>query len=162
MKKAQAAIEFFVTYGWAILLLLLVTGVLFSLNVFSPDYLLSEECGFGNNLNCNFALFNDGGSSIVIIEVFNGFPHAIQITSVELHTTDSLHSFSFGPVGEVLDSGEKIELKGVLDEEAFPEGSIQRFSGNITYVSCAPEIGPECSDVEHTVTGRIVGRVIPQ
>ena len=35
-KKAQAAMEFLMTYGWAILIILIALGVLFYLGVFNP------------------------------------------------------------------------------------------------------------------------------
>ena len=35
-KKSQAAMEFLMTYGWAILIILLIVGVLFSLDIFNP------------------------------------------------------------------------------------------------------------------------------
>ncbi|MEK6835694.1 MAG: hypothetical protein AABX55_01610 [Nanoarchaeota archaeon] len=36
MKKAQAAMEFLMTYGWAILVILIVLSALFYLGVFTP------------------------------------------------------------------------------------------------------------------------------
>ncbi|MAG47370.1 hypothetical protein CL617_02090 [archaeon] len=41
-KKAQAAMEFLMTYGWAILIILVVLGALFYLGVFSPN--ISTSC----------------------------------------------------------------------------------------------------------------------
>ncbi len=35
-KKSQAAMEFLMTYGWAILIILLIIAVLFSLDIFNP------------------------------------------------------------------------------------------------------------------------------
>ena len=36
MKKSQAAMEFLMTYGWAILIIMIVMAILFSLNIFNP------------------------------------------------------------------------------------------------------------------------------
>ena len=49
-KKAQAAMEFLMTYGWAILIILIALGVLFYLGVFSPK--VSNNCIASAPLTC--------------------------------------------------------------------------------------------------------------
>lgn len=44
MKKAQAAMEFLMTYGWAILVVLAAIGALAYFGVLSPDKLLPSKC----------------------------------------------------------------------------------------------------------------------
>ena len=50
-KKAQAAMEFLMTYGWAILIILVILGVLFFLGVFSPKQ--SNTCQATPPIICN-------------------------------------------------------------------------------------------------------------
>ena len=45
-KKAQAAMEFLMTYGWAILVVLVVIGALAYFGVLSPKKLLPDKCLF--------------------------------------------------------------------------------------------------------------------
>lgn len=162
MRKGQAAIEFFMTYGWAILALLIVIGVLLTSGILAPTYLISEECSFGNNFQCNFALYNEGGSTQIKLEVFNGFPYKVEVKEIELMTRDGTQQF-FGFNRNVsIDSGGSEIFEAELGGLEVPEGTIKRFQGTITYVSCAPELGTECSTSEHGVTGRVVGSVIPQ
>ena len=64
--KAQSAMEYLMTYGWAILIIAVVLGALFSLGVFSGSSLLGTSCiaspGYycqnpvlvGNTLTFNF------------------------------------------------------------------------------------------------------------
>jgi hypothetical protein len=159
--RGQAAVEYLMTYGWAIFALVLAVIVLLSSGMLSPNYLISEECNFGTNLQCNFALFNEAGSTKILLEVFNGFPYKIRIVRVDVMTREGTQYFSGFADDIELDSGRSETFSGTLSGEAIPEGSIQRFHGNITYVSCAPELGG-CTDMEHVVTGRVVGRIIPQ
>lgn len=44
MKRAQAAMEFLMTYGWAILVVLAAIGALAYFGVLSPDKLLPSKC----------------------------------------------------------------------------------------------------------------------
>src|SRR3989344_9482734 len=41
-SKGQAAMEFLMTYGWAILIILIAIGALYFMGVFSPQ--ISEKC----------------------------------------------------------------------------------------------------------------------
>ncbi len=52
MRKGQAAIEFLMTYGWAILVVLVVIGALGYFGVLNPTALLPEKCVFGVELSC--------------------------------------------------------------------------------------------------------------
>ncbi|MBI2580739.1 hypothetical protein HYV85_02925 [Candidatus Woesearchaeota archaeon] len=51
-KRAQAAMEFLMTYGWAILVVLVVIGALAYFGVLSPSTLLPEKCTFPVSLSC--------------------------------------------------------------------------------------------------------------
>ena len=51
--KAQAAMEFLMTYGWAILVVLIVIGALAYFGVLSPSTLLPEKCTFPVSLTCS-------------------------------------------------------------------------------------------------------------
>ncbi len=160
--KGQAAIEYLMTYGWAILALLIVSAVLLTSGILSPSYLVSEECSFGNNLPCNFAIYNPGSSTRLEMNIFNGYPYKIMIKEIHIQTTDGIQSFSgFDTNVEIL-SGANHVYSADLSGPEVPDGSAKRFVGNLTYVSCAPEIGPTCSTSEHVISGRVVGRIIPQ
>ena len=51
-KKAQSAMEYLMTYGWAILIIAVVLGALFSLGVFSGSNLLGSACVASSGYLC--------------------------------------------------------------------------------------------------------------
>ena len=51
-RKGQAAMEFLMTYGWAILVVLVVIGALGYFGVLNPTALLPEKCMFGVEVAC--------------------------------------------------------------------------------------------------------------
>jgi len=51
--KAQSAMEYLMTYGWAILIIAVVLGALFSLGVFSGSSLIGNACIAGPGFLCN-------------------------------------------------------------------------------------------------------------
>lgn len=81
-KKAQAAMEFIMTYGWAILAVTVVIGALVYFGIFSPAKFLPETCSFPSELTCvgkalvtadaaagtmTFVLSNNVGNDIKIL-----------------------------------------------------------------------------------------------
>lgn len=51
-RKAQAAMEFLMTYGWAILVVLVAIGALAYFGVLSPDNFLPKKCTVSPGIAC--------------------------------------------------------------------------------------------------------------
>jgi len=51
-RKGQAAMEFLMTYGWAILVVLAAIGALAYFGVLSPDRFLPEKCTLPSGMAC--------------------------------------------------------------------------------------------------------------
>ena len=51
-RKSQAALEFLMTYGWAILVVLVAVGALAYFGVLSPDKFLPAKCTLQAGLGC--------------------------------------------------------------------------------------------------------------
>ena len=65
-KKAQAAMEFLMTYGWAILVVLFAIGALAYFGVLSPARFLPASCTLMPGLGCsNFKVDATGATLIV-------------------------------------------------------------------------------------------------
>ncbi len=68
MRKGQAAMEFLMTYGWAILVVLIAVGALAYFGVLNPDKLLGEKCTIstGSGLWCDDYVAYAGNDTITI------------------------------------------------------------------------------------------------
>jgi len=51
-RKGQAAMEFLMTYGWAILVVLAAIGALAYFGVLSPDRFLADKCVISGGFSC--------------------------------------------------------------------------------------------------------------
>jgi len=61
--KAQAALEFLTTYGWAFLVVLIMIGALAYFGILRPSQLLPEKCEFGKEFACEgYQLMYDNNS----------------------------------------------------------------------------------------------------
>jgi len=80
-KKSQAAMEFLMTYGWAILVVLAAIAALAYFGVLSPEKFLPEKCILAPGLACVQHKLEPSSSTLVIS---NGFGRTIKITSLQI------------------------------------------------------------------------------
>jgi hypothetical protein len=140
MKKmrGQAAMEYLMTYGWALIVLTVVIGVLFSMGVFNPQNYMSEECSFQPSLPCRgTSLTEDGALTIVLA---NGLGYDIKNVYI---TVDGENSNSAD-----INKGEENTFKIELNENYKPY-DVHKFKPVITY-----EIEGETYTMSGTVTVR--------
>ncbi len=72
--KGQAAIEYLMTYGWAVLILVSVLGLLYSMGVLNPQSYAQEECIFQPSLRCDSLSLDPNGNVKVSLINGMGFP----------------------------------------------------------------------------------------
>jgi hypothetical protein len=65
-RKAQSAMEYLMTYGWAILIIAVVLGALFSLGVFSGSSFLGTSCIPSSGYLCSNPSWAHGTNNIVV------------------------------------------------------------------------------------------------
>jgi len=96
-KRAQAAMEFLMTYGWAILVVLIVIGALAYFGVLNPQNLLPEKCTLPVGLSCDEHVVkssstsgaNDGSINLIVT---NGIGEGIIFT--EMNVTGDLYGMA--------------------------------------------------------------------
>ena len=113
-RKSQAALEFLTTYGWALLIILLMIGSLAYFGILSPSRLLPDRCNLGSEMKCLNSIIGelDDGSGILRLKLKNNLPDQIIATSFE---TSSDSSTPFGctvtPIGTTWASGEVKDIE---------------------------------------------------
>jgi len=171
MKKAQAAMEFLMTYGWAILVVLVVIGALAYFGVLNPQNLLPEKCTLPMGLYCrdhrvdgtlntvNFRLENGMGEGIMIRD--------ITITGEVFNTCDADDKTADtynGITGWHLANGDSDSVKiSCTDVVAFTG----KAKGDITITYCSDSPGgatdtereTNCAKFIHTLEGELLSRV---
>ncbi len=109
-KKAQAALEFLTTYGWAFLVILVMIGALSYFGVLSPDNYVPDSCNFGSVMSCygGYAISYDGANTTIKVDVSNIMPNSIKITSIKIkektasnYSTDLLDDATWSDSGDL-------------------------------------------------------------
>jgi hypothetical protein len=168
--KGQAAMEYLMTYGWAIVALVIVIAALMATGVFNPSYMVSEECTMQPDLSCgNYVLYTDNtnGQTYLMFRVDNGLGYDIEIVdsgTATSMTTQGAHApdWDLKPLSStVIPQGKNATLTFQYVGTKPPlKGELMKTAVQLTYISCAPEVNPDCAEStpQHTISGRIVAR----
>ncbi len=129
-KRGQAAMEFLMTYGWAILAAVIVIAVLASFGVFSPSKYIPQTCIVSAPFGCvkNQVAASEGGGldGQLTLVLTNGGGEMVQVSSVAVNNC--------GSVVPAVDWADGEERTLIIDcEVATPLGAKgTKFSGDIT------------------------------
>ena len=141
-RKGQAALEFLMTYGWAILVVLVAIGALAFFGVLSPDKFLPAKCTLQPGLAC---VDHKVTAEAVTVVVKNGYGSDITVTDVQVEGCGS----NVAPTGNLANGGQE---EYVITCDAPIIGS--KFSGalNVSYSNLD-------SGLDRKNTGNIVAKV---
>ncbi len=80
-KRGQAATEFLTTYGWAILILLIVIALIYGLNLFSPK--IQNSCVGGDPIECSDVRFT-APSTLTLVLTGSGIASVTNVIAIPL------------------------------------------------------------------------------
>jgi len=83
LKRAQAALEFLTTYGWAFLVILIMIGALAYFGILSPSKILPNRCNFGAEFQCLDHQISATGNSFKL-RLKNNVGDPIDVSSITL------------------------------------------------------------------------------
>lgn len=84
-KSGQAAMEFLMTYGWAILVVLVVIGALAYFGILNPQTFLPKRCLLGSGLSCADAKLTVGEFDMRMV---NSLANAISVNAVSIEDSN--------------------------------------------------------------------------
>ena len=109
-SKGQSAMEYLITYGWAILIIAIALGVLFELGLFNPSSFVSTSCIFPADFSCIYSSLSSSGALTINMQQSTSSP--INITAIGCNSNDSLsHMVSF-PSGVYVQIGSNVTITG--------------------------------------------------
>ncbi len=93
MKRAQAAMEFLMTYGWAILVVLVVIGALASMGIMNPQKIIPNKCNTPVGMACEdyVVTTNAEDNGTILLVLTNSRGEGITFTYINA-TSDELNT----------------------------------------------------------------------
>ena len=154
-KKAQAAMEFLMTYGWAILVVLVAVGALAYFGVLNPGKFLPSSCTIGPGLACGEFKVTTGTANNTQIYVRNGLGKNIQAISMSLTPADTsvtcINATGYSQPTSINDGAQALF---VFDCSLGSASVGDRFKATITFTYTASG-----ETMAHTMTGDITTKV---
>ncbi|MFW6014323.1 MAG: hypothetical protein ACOCZ6_03900 [Nanoarchaeota archaeon] len=133
-KRGQAAMEFLMTYGWAILVVLAAVGILAYLGVFDMEDRVPSRCELnptGQGIDCTTDPHFDVGEEDVTFTVINGNPSGVNVTGID------------GDCDTLEDNDGNSVSAGNL--------TIDRGETKVLTANCGTDIGPGSNDLSFAI-----------
>ena len=156
-KKAQAALEFLTTYGWAFLVILVTISALYYFGVFDFSKYLPQKCTFTSQFPCiDFTMVDTAGVDIRFM-LLNDIGETISVDDIDI-TNDAADPLTCTLVTALPfdwddDMEQEFEFSNCQDG-AFIGGERIEAKITITYHAVNTPSTPP-----HTLKGKIVGIV---
>lgn len=88
MKKSQAAMEFLITYSWAILAVLVIVAGIYYSGIFNPRLIFSKDiCEIPVVLSCDDFAINKSNSKLLLL-LSNTLGYHINILEIKFESSD--------------------------------------------------------------------------
>jgi hypothetical protein len=104
MRKAQAALEYMMTYGWALLAIIAVLGILVYFRAGSAEDTIPSSCTFGTQFNCDQFIAAENGT--FAFSFVNLHDETINLTGVECSVPNQ-PSWTQTYSGAIIPTGDK-------------------------------------------------------
>ena len=140
--RAQAAMEYLVTYGWALLVLFVVVAYLLTSGAFSANSFAAQECVLQPDLYCSpFVLYRDGASTVLLFSITNGLGFPMNVSSIN-YTTIGIGApgrrvYSGAAPSGTVSSGARMNFTQIFPDE--PQPSVNDFRTiyvELSYYNC--------------------------
>jgi len=103
--RGQSAMEFLMTYGWAILVMVAVVSMLFYLGVLNPREQAPNVCTMPAGFSCYGYKISSGGE--LTLDLTQATGHTLTVTEI---ACDARETPSFSSVSEEISSGDHAQL----------------------------------------------------
>ncbi len=151
MKKGQAAVEFLMTYGWAMLAVLVMIGALTYYGVLSPSAFLPERCEIVVGFTCaDFAVTKDK----VQLDLVNVMGEKVTIKSIGIIDPETTSEVCNDNQEKDLGNGERSGIITITCKKPLEAGIKKNLKIKITYSKTI-----ENQKFTHSLTGVLYARV---
>jgi len=107
-KKGQSAMEYLMTYGWAILVIIIVIAVLFYIGVLNPRNVTPTTCTFPPGVSCSSFKLTENG--VLALTIGQATGHRINVTGIACTQEQAPTSAVWTAQSKIITNGESAAL----------------------------------------------------
>jgi len=124
MRKTtgQSAIEYITTYGWAILLLIVVVAALFYLGIINPKSVLQSSCFFPADMSCRAYALNTSGN--VGLDLGQATGHTINVTKFICSAQRNATPVPVGTPIQILNGDHRLITNGSANQKCLDSAGV--------------------------------------
>ncbi len=163
MKRGQAAVEFLMTYGWAIVLLAIVIGIIGAMGLFNSGKYAMDSCFLGPSFSCHSELTKQSNVLTLYINMSNNLPYRIYLSNASFKEIDTQKTFSLN-IDRPLNRSDSILLTVPVPNDALKGAAdLGHFDIQLAYYVCAKNLNPDCKKIDEAkaiASGRITAHVV--
>gem|GEM_PF-598548 len=151
-RKGQAAMEFMMTYGWALLAVLVAIGALGYFGIYSGKDNIPESCIMTTGFSCGEYYVSAGSSSTLSLQMENKLLEPITISSSKIEIDGQTIDCTV-PAG-IVDSEAKFTISCATGKE-YATGELVKAKVSAIYMK-------KEGAFDHTIQGDLTMRVVPE
>ncbi len=153
-SRAQSAIEYLTTYGWAILIIAVVLAAMFALGLFSPSSYVNNECIFPAEFSCLNSQIYSNGTLTINVEQSTSSP--INVTAIGCNDQGTLTDMQAytTPLNVQIGSNVTMSVQCYANSTAYSGSVGGVYKGDIILNYTNLQTG-----FAHTIIGTIVAKV---
>jgi hypothetical protein len=156
-SRAQAAVEFLTTYGWAFLIIIITIGALYYSGILDFGRYLPEECVFPSQFTCQDFTMDSAAPGTIKFKLANNIGEKVKITYANVtNDADPALSCTSLPIPNVdWDNGAEHEFSfsGCTGSDFLPQERIEALFTLRWYSENT------VGNPQHTIKGKIMARV---
>lgn len=152
-RRAQAAIEFLTTYGWAIVIMLSVMSVMFYLGFFSPTTVAPKACVFPSGFSCSGYRITGGGVLDLVLVQSTG--HTLRLDRIACTEEDTPSEWNTTGFPKRVYNGESVEILTTCKKSGGGSLGIGEYYKGSIFI----EYFNEDTNIAHSAIGEISYRV---
>ena len=151
-KKGQAAMEFLMTYGWALLVVLVAIGALAYFGVLNPSKFLPNSCSLAPGFACN-DFKASASTNVITIVVQNGLGDNLNTVNLYLSNVQgaTCPATAFAPASTTINDGSSVQFTLGCTANTLVKGTKLKSDLQIDYF-----VGSGTNALSHKKVGALV------
>jgi len=151
MGRGQAAMEFLMTYGWAIAAVIVSIGALSYFGIINPKSTIPESCVMASGLSCKETIVTSGTQTGLNMRLHNDMSDPITINAVQADPGDGPKRCDFTPA--LVTSGSDLSVNCSFTN-IFTVGDTVKLKTSVNYTKSGGYFN-------HVLNGEITAKVQP-